>query len=75
MGEGEKNREEGRRNVDEVETDWVMLKKRTQQRRQPGDEASMKSDGRKFRVIQILMKADGSGKVSEVVKSDSEQRV
>ena len=36
------------------------VEKRTEQRRQPGDEASMKSDGKKFRTVQIFVEADGS---------------
>ena len=53
--------EDGGNKVVEVETNWVTAKRRTMQRRQQGgDEASEKSDGRKFRTVQIFVKVDGS---------------
>ena len=61
--EGKRRRkegEEGGSKVVEAETDWVTVKRRTEQRRQQGrDEASVKSDGKRFRTIQIFVKVDG----------------
>ena len=74
-----KEGEEGGSKVVEAETDWVTVKRRTKQWRQRGrGEASVKSDARRFRTIQIFVKVDGckvfplevslSDEVGDVVK-------
>ena len=56
-----KDCEEGGCKAVEVETNRVMVKRRTKQRKQQGhDGASVKSDGRRFGTIQIFVKVDES---------------
>ena len=60
QGVGKEGQEEGIKVV-EVETDWVMVRRRRMQRRQQeSDERSEKSDGRQFKGGQIVVKVDES---------------